>query len=65
MKQTGRNPAIMAMEKEGLELAISNSGADRSGYVDELGVCGSDSIGICLVRSSMVMTADKTIAWLM
>ena len=29
------NPAI-AMVKEGLELASSNSGADYSGYIDEL-----------------------------
>ena len=42
----------MVMVKDGLELASSNSGADRSGYVDELGACGSDRIGICFARSS-------------
>eukprot|EP00956_Cyclotella_meneghiniana_P008140 scaffold10837_cov70-Cyclotella_meneghiniana.AAC.4 len=42
----------MAMVKEGLELASSNSGADHSGYVDEL------------VRSSYGDGGEDDIAWL-
>eukprot|EP00956_Cyclotella_meneghiniana_P010827 scaffold15140_cov63-Cyclotella_meneghiniana.AAC.4 len=49
----------MVMVKEGLELASSNGGADHSGYVDELGVCGSDRFEKCLSRSSMVTTAIR------
>ena len=49
----------MVMVKEGLELANSNGSADHSGYVDELGVCGSDRFEKCLARSSMVTTAIR------
>ena len=39
--------------KEGLELPSQQQrGAGRSGYVNELGACESDRIGISLVRSS-------------